>query len=160
MDTSESFISLFLPEKLARLFLLKEVKPSPYLKMIKLNFSITCFRHYDILVKTRSRMTAIAFSRQNDADSRAWTTLVFKNLVLVLKSEGLLSNLIRAYACFIKRQTIEPGVKVVLKLTTNVNNETANIFTGNVFRWNMLRWNMFTLNGLRCWCEHSIRKLL
>ena len=36
---------------------------------------ITCFRHYDSLVKTRSRLTtAITFSRQNDAGSRASTT--------------------------------------------------------------------------------------
>ena len=34
-----------------------------------INFSITCFpRHYDILAKTRSRMTtALAISRRNDA---------------------------------------------------------------------------------------------
>ena len=32
---------------------------------------MTCFRHYDILAKTRSRMTtAVAFSRQNDTGSR------------------------------------------------------------------------------------------
>ena len=35
----------------------------------------TCFRHYDILAKTRSRMTtAIAFSRQNNTGLRGRTT--------------------------------------------------------------------------------------
>ena len=35
----------------------------------------TCFRHYDILAKSRSRMTmAITFTRQNDAGSRAHPT--------------------------------------------------------------------------------------
>ena len=34
--------------------------------------ALTCFRHHDILAKTRRRMTsAITFSRQNDAGSRA-----------------------------------------------------------------------------------------
>ena len=46
---------------------------------------MTCFRHYDIRAKTRSRMTtAIGFSRQNDASWPARTTLVLKNLVLVV----------------------------------------------------------------------------
>ena len=36
IDTSESFIVLFSPEKSARLFFLKEVKPSPDRKMVKL----------------------------------------------------------------------------------------------------------------------------
>ena len=35
-DTQESFIMLFSPKKLVRLFILKEVKPSPDSKMIKL----------------------------------------------------------------------------------------------------------------------------
>ena len=36
---------------------------------------ITCFRHYDILAKTRTRMTtAIAFSRQNNTGSRGRIT--------------------------------------------------------------------------------------
>ena len=35
----------------------------------------TCFRYYDILGKTRGRMTmAITFSRQNDGGSRARNT--------------------------------------------------------------------------------------
>ena len=60
-------------EKLALLPLLKEVSRFPHRKMIKL--LVTCFRHYDIRVKTRSRMTtATTFSRQNDAGSRACTT--------------------------------------------------------------------------------------
>ena len=46
---------------------------------------ITCSRHYDILAKTRSRMTtAITFSRQNDAGSRVSNTQYSKNLVLVV----------------------------------------------------------------------------
>ena len=65
-----------LPEKLARLFLLKEVKSSSDRKMIKL-----LFRHYDVFAKTAAKTrikqmaTAIAFSRQNDAaGSSARTT--------------------------------------------------------------------------------------
>ena len=57
---------------------------------------ITCFRHYDILAKTGSRMTmAIIFSRQNDAGSHARTTYTWywENLylvvVLVLESKAL-----------------------------------------------------------------------
>ena len=45
----------------------------------------TCSYHYDILAKTRSRMTtATTFSRQNDAGSRASTTQYWENLVLVV----------------------------------------------------------------------------
>ena len=55
---------------------------------------MTGFRHYDILAKTRSRMTtAITSSRQNDAATRASTTYYWENLVLivvlVLESKGL-----------------------------------------------------------------------
>ena len=70
-----SFISLFSPEKLTRLFLLKEVKPSSDPKVIRLQtfdnliISVTM---YSIFAKTRSRITtAITFSRQNDVGSRA-----------------------------------------------------------------------------------------
>ena len=36
---------------------------------------MTCFRHFDILAKTRRTMTtATTFSRQNDAGSRATAT--------------------------------------------------------------------------------------
>ena len=51
---------------------------------------MTCFRHYDILAKTRGRMTmAITFSRQNGVGSRAGTTQYWENLVLVLESKAL-----------------------------------------------------------------------
>ena len=70
-----SFISLFSPEKLTRLFSLKEVKPSSDPKVIRLQtfdnliISVTM---YSIFAKTRSRITtAITFSRQNDAGSSA-----------------------------------------------------------------------------------------
>ena len=55
----------------------KPVKPSPDRKMIKSFLHlITCCRHYDILAKTRTRLTmAITFSRQNDAGSRASNTI-------------------------------------------------------------------------------------
>ena len=45
-------------------------------KLIKLLiFHDLCFRHYDMLAETRSRkMTANAFTCQNDADSRVSTT--------------------------------------------------------------------------------------
>ena len=46
---------------------------------------ITCSRLYVILAKTRSRMmTAITFSRQNDASSRVSNTQYRENLVLVV----------------------------------------------------------------------------
>ena len=68
----------FLPENLSMLSLLKEVKPSPDENMIKLQTFDNLFprvRHYDILAKTRSRMTtATSFSRQNDAGSPVSTT--------------------------------------------------------------------------------------
>ena len=56
--------------------------------MIKKNeitfVSRTCFRHYDILTRTRSKMTAISFSRQNDTGSRARTLCLLEKLVAVL----------------------------------------------------------------------------
>ena len=65
-DAPESFVSTFLNQKGWHGFLLKKVKPS---------LLITCFRHYDILTKTRNRQTTvIAFSRQNDAGSPVRTT--------------------------------------------------------------------------------------
>ena len=67
------------------LSLLKEVKPCPDGKMIKFLTFDNLFRHYDILAKTRSRTTtAITFSRQNDAGSRANTTQHWENLVFVV----------------------------------------------------------------------------
>ena len=46
---------------------------------------MTCFRYFDILAKTRSRVTtAVAFSRQNDAGSRVSNTQYWENLVLVV----------------------------------------------------------------------------
>ena len=66
----------FSPQRLVRLFILRVVKPSPDSKMIKTSYIlITCSRHYDILAKTRSRMTTvITFSRENDAGTRASNT--------------------------------------------------------------------------------------
>ena len=46
---------LFAPKKLARLFLLMEVNLPPDRKMIKLLHLTTCFRHYDILLKSREK---------------------------------------------------------------------------------------------------------
>ena len=44
-------------------------------RKLRLFHLITCFRHFDILAKTRCGMTtATTFSRQNDAGSRASTT--------------------------------------------------------------------------------------
>ena len=57
--------------------MLKEVKPSPDSKLIKLLtlYLIACSHHYDILAKTRRRMTtAVSFSRQKDAGSSVSTT--------------------------------------------------------------------------------------
>ena len=46
---------------------------------------MTCFRHFNILAKTRSRVTtATSFSRQNDAGSRASTIYDGENLVLTV----------------------------------------------------------------------------
>ena len=59
---------LFSLEKLALLPLVKEVTPSPDRKMIKLLTFDNLFSHFDILAKTRVRVTtATTFSRQNDA---------------------------------------------------------------------------------------------
>ena len=58
--------------------------------MIKLLKFDNLFRHYDILAKTPCRMeTAITFSRQNDAGSRAITTQYWENLVIVVVLERL-----------------------------------------------------------------------
>ena len=67
----------FSQKKLARLFILKEVKLSPNGKMMKLHTFDNLFPPptNDIRAKTRNRMTtAIMFSRQNDAGSRASNT--------------------------------------------------------------------------------------
>ena len=75
--------------------LVKEVTPSPDRKTIKLlTFDNLFPPHFDILAKTRSRVTtATSFSRQNDAGSRASTIYHWGNLVLtavlVLESKGL-----------------------------------------------------------------------
>ena len=46
---------------------------------------MTCSSHYDILAKTRSRMTtATTFSRQNDVGSRVSNTQYWENLVLLV----------------------------------------------------------------------------
>ena len=75
IDTLEFFIVLFSPEKLAMLSFLKEVKTSLDCKMRKHLTLDKLYPHYDILAKTRSRMTtATTFSRQNDAGSRVRTT--------------------------------------------------------------------------------------
>ena len=83
---NECFTALSSPEIFALLFLLEEVKlhppPLPHTppslndKTSNIRDHLTtCFRHYDILAKSRSRMTmANTFSRQNDAGSRANTT--------------------------------------------------------------------------------------
>ena len=73
-DTAESVVVLFSPQKLVRLFPLKEVKPSPDRLMIKFLTFDTCFHHYNIFVNTRRMATAATFSRQNDVGSRAHTT--------------------------------------------------------------------------------------
>ena len=78
IDTSGSFISLFSPEirLLARLCLLKEVKPSGDRKMIT-------FDKFVSVTTTRGTMTkAITISRQNDAEN-----LVLL-VALVLESNG------------------------------------------------------------------------
>ena len=75
--TEASFYHFSL-KKLALLSLMKQVTPSPDRKMIKLLtliFLINCFRHFDILAKTRSRVTtASTFSCQNGPGLRASIT--------------------------------------------------------------------------------------
>ena len=68
-------MEFFPTKKLALLSLLKEVEPSPDCKMLKLLTFDNLFPPYDILAKTRSKITtATTLSRQNDAGSRASTT--------------------------------------------------------------------------------------
>ena len=83
-DTAESFILIFFsPQKLVRLFILKEVKPSLDRKMIKFTHLVTCSRHYDILAKSRRRMTtAITFSRKRTLAHAL--TILRGNLVLLV----------------------------------------------------------------------------
>ena len=63
------------------------------------------YRHYDVLTKTRSKMTtAISFSRQNDTGSRARALCLLEKLVvvLVLESKDLYYELtIRPAPCWI-----------------------------------------------------------
>ena len=57
--------------------------------MIKLLTFDNLFPHYDILAKTRSRMTtATTFSRQNDPGSRVSDTQNWENVVAVLVSKS------------------------------------------------------------------------
>ena len=71
------------------------VKPFRVSKKDEITYvSRTRFRHYEILTKTRSKMTtAISFSRQNDTGSRARALCLLEKLVvvlvLVLESKGL-----------------------------------------------------------------------
>ena len=84
MDTPETF---FPSEKLARLFFLKEFKPSVERKMVKVLTFINLFPPLlAILTKTRNKMTmAIAFSLQNDAiHKRSIHNLYSENIALVL----------------------------------------------------------------------------
>ena len=83
IDTPESFIVVFSPEKSARLFLLKEVKPSPDRKMVKLltfeNLSLP-LRHSS---ETRRKMaTASTFLIHTLTTDR-------KNLILVVRRSRL-----------------------------------------------------------------------
>ena len=76
IDTSGSFISLFFsPEirMLARVFLLKEVKPAGDRKMIT-------FDKYVSVTTTRGTvMKAITISRQNDAENLVLVMLVLES---------------------------------------------------------------------------------
>ena len=51
----KTILYFFAPAKSARLLLLMEVYLSPDIKMIKLLHLTTCFRHYDILAKSREK---------------------------------------------------------------------------------------------------------
>ena len=85
IDTPDSFIVFFWPQKLVRSVPLKETKPSrsPDRYMTKfLTFDNLFLPLYNILTKIHSSMaTAITFSRQNDV-SRACTTQCWKNYPL------------------------------------------------------------------------------
>ena len=73
IDTPESLIVLFSPEKLALLSLFSERN------MLKLLTFDILFLHHDILDKSRSKMTtAIMFSLENDAGSRVSTIYIEK----------------------------------------------------------------------------------
>ena len=92
-DTLESFILLLFTKKdHTVIYTERSYKPSPNSRMIKrLTIDNLFPRHFDILAKTRSRMTtAITFSRQNDAGSSLINTQRWENLVLevVLVSES------------------------------------------------------------------------
>ena len=62
---------VFSPEKLARLFLLKEVKPSPECKMINL---VSIAKAFSPTPLVECMTKAIKFSRQNDAGLCARTS--------------------------------------------------------------------------------------
>ena len=73
---------------------------------------ITYFRHYDILVKTHSRMkTAITFFRQNDVGSRAHYLVLGKSPLFRLRLKNLkLSNYCLVYCLkndFLSRKRYE-----------------------------------------------------
>ena len=63
--------------------------------------------------------------------AKAWALTIFKKI-----SQCNNKDFVRALLLYSLKtaEITEAGVKRVLKLTTNVNNEIANMFTGNVFR--------------------------
>ena len=85
IDTLKLFIVLFFTRNVSSVIFFEGGQDLSRLQNTKTSHIsvITCSRHYDTLTKTRSRMTtAITFSRQNDAGSRASTTYYSENLVL------------------------------------------------------------------------------
>ena len=74
----QSFIVLFFTRKVSAIIFIGDS-----LALSRSQNDGTCSCHYDILAKTRRRMTtATTFSHQNDAGSRASTTQYWENLVL------------------------------------------------------------------------------
>ena len=87
IDTLKLFIVLFFTRNVSTVIFFEGGQDLSRLQNTKTShiLVITCSRHCDTLTKTRSRMTtAITFSRQNDAGSRASTTYYSENLVLVV----------------------------------------------------------------------------
>ena len=71
VDFPESFILPFFSRKVSTVTLSERLHPLAIAKWSNFQYLITCFRHFDILAKTHSRVTTTTtFSRQNDVGSR------------------------------------------------------------------------------------------
>ena len=126
IDNSGSFIVIFFTTKASTLISVEGCKAlSPSLNdKIPFKYLITFFRHYDVLVKTRSKKTmAIMFSHQNDVGSCAGALLRMAKILFLqsASSENLkLSNLVSSRPRRFRMCVTSP-VKLVGEISRSVS---------------------------------------